>query len=124
MLGLGSAAPSPGMFPHVVDIYAVDTERRDAAGGLDPVPTLVAGNVPCLVSDRRGSRRQAGQRDTDAGWVRVCFPADAGLDQGHQLRHTPPGGRRRNLRVDSYRDDLNLGRLWVAECETIDDPDA
>ena len=116
--------PSRCRFVHRVDVLLDSTEAVDATASLDPTPTVTATGVPCLVVDKGGARSSGFGRELERKHVRVLFPDPIGLRQGHRLRFTTAAKVVRVLTVDSFRDDLDLGRLWVAECQETPDPDA
>ncbi len=108
--------PSRRMFPHQVDIQLRDTEATSSTGGSRCPSTTTKINVVCLVSEKRGSRAEVGMHEIERRDVRVLFPEDADLTTLNQLVFTTGIGRERIFEVNAYRDDMNLGRLWYADC--------
>lgn len=109
--------PSRSRFVHRVEIQTMNTEQRDSARGLDPSPRTIAESVACLVSDKGGSRQVGYAGELARKHVRVLFPDPISLDLGHRLIFGS-----RTLVVDSFRNDYDLGRLWVAECQEEPQP--
>jgi hypothetical protein len=114
--------PSRDRFVHQVDVWIADTENTDPSGSLVPNPSLQKAGVQCLVTDFGGGRVSAFQRELERKRVMVLFCDLIDLKQGIYLKYTNPSGVVRWLLVQSFRDDQDLGRLWVAECEENVDP--
>jgi hypothetical protein len=113
--------PTRSRFVHQVDLYLAATEATDATGSLATPLTLVKAGITCLVTDKGGARGMAYDRELEHKKIRVCFPDAIALRQGHYLKQVKTGYTR-TLLVDSFRDDQDLGRLWVAECSETPDP--
>ena len=114
--------PSRSFFVHKADLYLADTEATDRTGSLDTPMTLVKAGITCLVTDKGGGRSMAYMRELERKKVRICFPDRVALRQGHYLKFATAGGFIRTLLVDSFRDDQDLGRLFVADCSEVPDP--
>jgi hypothetical protein len=115
--------PSRDRFVHTVNIFLQSTEAKDATGSLTiPLGVAIATNIPCLVSDKGGSRYPAFLMEVERKKVRVSFCDYRVLRLGNILIYTTPAGIVRTLQVDSFRDDQDLGRLWIAECSEVPNP--
>lgn len=109
--------PMRSTFIHRVDVRTYDTEATDPAAGLAPGQAVQAVNVRCLVIDKGGGRAQGYGRELERKKVRVLFRDRISLRQGQALAFNG-----RILLIDSFRDDVDMGHLWVAECSEEPDP--
>lgn len=114
--------PNRDRFIHSVDLYLIDTEAIDNSGGLTQTRTLIKAGITCLVTGQGGGRRTQAARDQEEKPTTVHFPDAIDIKQGHYLMYTTPTGKVQTLMVDSFHDDQEQGRLWVANCTHHVDP--
>lgn len=113
-----TARPSRKMFVHRVDVQRL-AETKGRTGGTRMEPETVASAVPCLIDRRAGGRSWAGGGEVEKKKFVILFPDPLELRLGWQL--VDSADPTRIFVVNSFDNELNLNRLWVAECEQLVD---
>jgi hypothetical protein len=117
--------PSYSRMIHQVDVLLGQPTPLDLAGGLENGFTLLLAAVNCMITDEGGDRfMDVGQlgREIERKRATILFLDLIDLKQGHYLRYTTPAGKIRIFLVDSFRDDQDQGRMWVAKTTEQPDP--